>query len=74
MDVTTTESGRSWYENSRLGSSQSLQSVITSTATCVDSSDMGALYALDNTPHHRRYFPSGYHSVHGMFSVFSLTF
>lgn len=66
MDATTTESGRSWYENSRLGSSQSLQSVITSTATCVNSSDMEAIYALDNSPHHRRYFPSGYHSVHGM--------
>lgn len=66
MDATTTESGRSWYENSRLGSSQSLQSVITSTAACVNSPDMEAIYALDNTPHHRRYFPSGYHSVHGM--------
>ncbi|KAL5282310.1 GATA3.2 family protein [Megaselia abdita] len=65
MDATTTESGRSWYENTRLGSSQSLQSVITSTSTCVNSSDMEAIYALDNTAHHRRYFSSGYHTVHG---------
>lgn len=56
MDMSSSTETARWYDNPRLGGSPSMGHQNASGS--VDASDMGALYALENSGH-RRYY-SGY--------------
>lgn len=69
MDMTSTAEASRWYENQRLaGSPNTSLAAHQASGGGLDSSEMGAFYALENGgPHaHRRYY-SGYGPHHGMF-------
>ncbi|XP_055689719.1 GATA-binding factor C isoform X8 [Lutzomyia longipalpis] len=64
MDMTSTAEAARWYDNPRLGGSPNAGAATASGAHQaatggVDTSDMGAFYALENGGH-RRYYSTGY--------------
>lgn len=66
MDMTSTADSARWYDNPRLGGSPNTGGGNHQGNGGVDTSDMGAFYALENA-NHRRYYSTGY-APHGMFS------